>query len=341
MSKLVMINNYVIDVAIREEHTFESEVTNYPTESGANYSDNIRQKPVTVSMDGIVSNSPIGAVVQERGKSAGPGPAANALGALGATILPLYTSEITTAEAYGVLKAVWAAREPVTIRTTLDTFERMALTSLSIPRSKDTGDALHFTASFQQIQVVTNARVRVRTSTGGGGKRSRGPQVPVVTLARPILWRKGSPPGHSVIYDEEIIYYTVQSAYYTSINGPTQNGVNQETGVSAGFTGYQHSAIAGSSVGYYPLTVAETAAFKADLARAKREKAQEDFNRDSGLDTVSFKKKQVDWDKQYSDALSNPSKSAKTPVTSMSDLSRRQPGQAGFGRSPNYNPGNP
>lgn len=145
----VMINDFLIDVALTETHEFEADVTEYPVESGSSISDNIRSKPIMVTMEGLVSNSPLEEIAKYRIAPAEP-----------------------VADAYAMLLDVRDKREPVTIRTSLGTFENMALQSLSIPRDGSRGDALRFTAKFQQIQTVTNVRgKRLRTSIPGGKRK--------------------------------------------------------------------------------------------------------------------------------------------------------------------------
>lgn len=181
--QFVMINNFVIDVSIREDHVFDAEVTDYPTESGTSFSDNIRPTPIQVTMEGIVSNTPLIDIELKRNQG------------------PYLTSEVAVAQAYEVLLSLWNSREPVTIRTSLGTFERMALTSLSMPRTKDTGDALHFTAVFQQIQVVTNKRIRQRS-----GRRNLGPKASKKLASRTVIWNKGFTPGKRPIKETRFIY---------------------------------------------------------------------------------------------------------------------------------------
>jgi hypothetical protein len=197
-NKFVMINNYLIDVSLSENHTFDAEVTDYPVESGGSISDNIRPKPITVSMEGIVSNTPIGEIVTQRAAQAIAKPDSSQ------SLAPFRISPtgepsvVPAGHAYAFLYILWKSREPVTIRTSLDTFERMALTSLSIPRDAATGDALHFTAQFQQIQVVTNERIRKRTSLRSGTtgkKKDFGNKTSVIREQRLIIWHRGFPPG--------------------------------------------------------------------------------------------------------------------------------------------------
>lgn len=179
--QFVMINNFVIDVSVREDHSFESEVTDYPVESGGSFSDNIRRQPISVTMEGIVSNTPIGDVEAIRG--------------INTEDLP----EVSAAKAYAVLRGVWESGEPVTIRTSLGTFENMALQSLSVPRDGDTGDALRFTAVFQQIVTVTNKRVRM-------ARKDLGPRASERKVARTAVWNVGFTPGKRPIKETRLVY---------------------------------------------------------------------------------------------------------------------------------------
>ena len=48
---MITIAGFVIDAALRETHTYESEVTEYPVESGAMITDNIRPRPITIEIE--------------------------------------------------------------------------------------------------------------------------------------------------------------------------------------------------------------------------------------------------------------------------------------------------
>lgn len=149
----VMIDDYVLDVTLSEDHEFESEITDYPVESGSNISDNIRPRPITVTMEGLVSKHPFDHIKLLRDVPESPH---------------------HPHDAYAVLLAIREDREPVTIRTSLDVFKDMALQSLSMPRDASTGDALRFTAKFQQIQTVENKRSKRTAIPAGKGKTNFG-----------------------------------------------------------------------------------------------------------------------------------------------------------------------
>lgn len=154
---MILIDGFEIDCAEQEQHAFDSEVTEHPVENGADIADHIRARPVTVTMSGIVSDTPIGDLASRRALFSRP-----------------------SEEAYTRLLAIRDRRQPVTITTSLGTFERMALSSLSsTPR---TADGFFFTATFVQINVVTNLRTTVRVAVPRAkGKLNRGakPATPV------------------------------------------------------------------------------------------------------------------------------------------------------------------
>jgi Dit-like phage tail protein len=175
---MIIVDGFIIDCSLNETHTLNSEATEFPVESGADLTDHIRQLPVEVLIEGMVSDTPIGAMATIRDGEAltlGEGEIADA-------VLP---SDAAIAH----LERIWSRRQPVTIQTGLGArrgssggkvYERMAMTELEIPRDPATGNAVRFTAKFRQINIVTNERTTVPTATpGGSGKRKLGTK-PVV-----------------------------------------------------------------------------------------------------------------------------------------------------------------
>lgn len=150
---LVRIGDYIIDATVTEAHAFNSDVTEYPVEQGGDITDNIRPKPITVMVEGLVSDTPIGRIADLRNFE-------------GSNSEDFYPSR----DALASLLAIRDAREPVTIVTSLQSFDNMVMTQLSVPRDAATGDALRFSATFQQVIFVTNNRTTVRTATPSNGK---------------------------------------------------------------------------------------------------------------------------------------------------------------------------
>lgn len=161
--QLVLIGDLAIDCTTSEKITHTSEVTEYPVESGSVISDNVQAKPLVIELDCIVSNTPIGEAMAIR------------LGKVSATAdngtatydaLNKFSSTV-----YEDLVNIQAREEFVTLRTSQGKFPRMILKHLGVPRDDKTGDALHFTATFQQVTVIENVRgkrVAVPGASGGG-----------------------------------------------------------------------------------------------------------------------------------------------------------------------------
>ena len=147
---MIEIGGFLVDVAVSEEHSFESEVTAHPVETGADITDNVRAQPIVVTLDCVVSDTPIGEMVKRRDESG---------------------TNVPSSDALAFLKAVRDAREPITLATSLGAYENMVLRSLSVPRTGDTGDALRFRVTFQQVVLVTNARTTVPVAVPRAKKR--------------------------------------------------------------------------------------------------------------------------------------------------------------------------
>lgn len=150
-TQLVSIDDYLIDCSLSETHTYESDVTEYPVESGSNITDNIRPKPIVVEMECLVSNTPINInIIRARGN---------------------IDEQRPTDDAYLLLQTIYEQRKTVSINTSLKTYENMALRNLTIPRGPAL-DELRFTATFIQVQTVENKRsIRVSNPIGTGKKR--------------------------------------------------------------------------------------------------------------------------------------------------------------------------
>lgn len=174
---MLLIDNFLIDASLSESHNRESEVTEFPVESGADFTDHIRQLPVEIEIEGIVSATPIGRVALLRDLDGGSG------------ILP-------TEEALAHLERIFERRQPVTVQTDLQLYERMAMTSLQIPRDRETGKALRFTATFRQIRVITNQRIARRADPIGGGNQKLGPKPAGVDETHQMVYtlRRVPPP---------------------------------------------------------------------------------------------------------------------------------------------------
>jgi len=136
------IEELELDVSIRESHTFDNEVTQYPVETGGTITDHIVNKPDQLSIEGFVTNSPVRIVEQSSTSRAGD-------------------RSDRVLVALDVLRRIRSEKEIVTVVTGLQTYTDMALVKLSIPRDSGRGNALWFTADFTKIQFVKSQTVAI------------------------------------------------------------------------------------------------------------------------------------------------------------------------------------
>ncbi len=62
---MIRIDGFLLDCATSETPVFEADVTSHPVEKGSDVTDNMRVKPVRYTVEGIVSDTPIGVVALE------------------------------------------------------------------------------------------------------------------------------------------------------------------------------------------------------------------------------------------------------------------------------------
>ena len=150
------IGTVVVDVFITENHGLPSETTSYPREKGPNVSDHTRPMPLTLSVEGFISDAPIGKDLIDLRDRETAG------------------QKLPSEFAYAKLEEIYKTAEPVTVVTSLRTYESMVMLSCEITRDKDNGKALQFSCSFQQLTTVTNQRTVIRAETRGVSKVARG-----------------------------------------------------------------------------------------------------------------------------------------------------------------------
>jgi hypothetical protein len=141
----------VLDASISEQHSAEVEVTEHPVEKGANIADHLRPKPEVLTIEGLVTNTPLdpSAALVRRTQGSTQFDSRAEL------------QPERAGQAYADLRALKDSGELVTVVTSLRTYENMALRSLSVPRDARSGQALRFTATLVQVRTVTSATVSV------------------------------------------------------------------------------------------------------------------------------------------------------------------------------------
>lgn len=143
----------VIDATLTETHILSSEVTNYPIESDpadrnspSTVTDHVQLKSRIYQMSGVISDSPIGFLVL-----------GNAQNIVNSAKSFFGTSRST--QYYYMLVALWQARTPFTVTSNLQRYANMIITNLTVNKDVDTANELNFTATLQQINIVTSQSI--------------------------------------------------------------------------------------------------------------------------------------------------------------------------------------
>lgn len=143
------VGSVELDLILDEDHSKSAQVTENPLQDGRAISDGIFLELQDGSLTGLVTNHSLKRA-EERAKQ-----------------LELQDSETLMAEAKNYqlenrakqawvdLKAVMDAKQPVTIVTSLEVYDDVAITNISTERNGDSGDALEIKVSFRQILTVS------------------------------------------------------------------------------------------------------------------------------------------------------------------------------------------
>jgi len=125
----VYIDGFAVDAFLSVDPSFKATVTSEPVESGGTVSDHIVNMPLTLSITGIVSDSPVGEIANERDEDVAP-----------------------TVEGYNKLVEIHKTKKLVTITDyAFPAFTRMAMTSFTPNSTTTTGEAMPFRATFEQM----------------------------------------------------------------------------------------------------------------------------------------------------------------------------------------------
>ena len=143
------VGSVELDLILDEDHSKSAQVTENPLQDGRAISDGIFLELQEGSLTGLVTNHSVKRA-EKRAKQ-----------------LELQDSETLMAEAENYqlenrakqawvdLKAVMDAKKPVTIVTSLEVYDNVAITNISTERNGDSGDALEIKVSFRQILTVS------------------------------------------------------------------------------------------------------------------------------------------------------------------------------------------
>lgn len=128
-------NGLVIDATISEEHSIGVDTTDHPVEKGYNVTDHRRVRPRTIKLTGIMSNYPVKLFASAGG------------------------AKDYVANSWDMFKK-WRDRgDLVTVATSLETYENMLITDVSVPRDSKRGNSFEFTVTAKELRIVESEEV--------------------------------------------------------------------------------------------------------------------------------------------------------------------------------------
>lgn len=133
------------DASVSEVHTDELEITDHPVEEGSDISDHIRKAPITLEMNGVITNNPIVFLASSRAKSPVTTDTENPSDRVGA--------------GYDKLRELQETGELLDVATSLRDYNNMVIQSLSISRDVSTGNILDATLTLREIIVAKQLTV--------------------------------------------------------------------------------------------------------------------------------------------------------------------------------------
>lgn len=143
------VGSVELDLILDEDHSKSAQVTENPLQDGRAISDGIFLELQEGSLTGLVTNHSV-KIAEERAKQLELQDSETLM-----SEAENYQLENRAKQAWVDLKAVMDAKQPVTIVTSLEVYDNVAITNISTERNGESGDALEIKVSFRQILTVS------------------------------------------------------------------------------------------------------------------------------------------------------------------------------------------
>jgi len=185
--KSAVIGVMNLDASLQETHELTAVATKNEVEDGVDVTDHVKLENPKLTIEGIVSDTPITALSVAAGLAlsaaaseasravgspffglavaAGGGIAVNAWkGSMGKTVV---SPPRSTKACFDYMVELYQKRQPFSVVTALKKYDNMVITSLVIPKNVKIGRSFQFTVTMEQIRIVARQFVSVpKTSRG-------------------------------------------------------------------------------------------------------------------------------------------------------------------------------
>lgn len=139
----VNIGGIECDALIHHELGLENEIPDYPVEEGFSVQDTIIQKPKTLTLTVIVTNTPI--------------------------TFRSHASPNRVQEVAAQFQELYAKRELITVTSSKGVYQNMGITSLSLPYDVSTKTSLEIPITLKEVLTTAAKTVTIPSEYGRGG----------------------------------------------------------------------------------------------------------------------------------------------------------------------------
>ena len=137
------LDGIYFDAIITRETTYESDVPEYPIETGFYVTDAILRKPVTLNVKAFISNSPV-------------------------TWRHLRSSN-RLSSTVKKLEELYFSGKLVTFSTSKKVYTSMAITSITVPETEEMANAVEVSITLKQVRVTKSKTKTIPADYGLGG----------------------------------------------------------------------------------------------------------------------------------------------------------------------------
>lgn len=152
-----LANLLFFDATLKEGHRAKNVITRQPVEQGVDITDHVRPEPDELSLDAIITNSPL--------NSDGLDP----------------NSVNNASAAYQLLLSLKNDATFLSVSTALRDYDNMIISSIDVDRDKTTGQVLAVKLAFQSVLLVSSQQVPIPAKPSGTAKKQEG-MKPTTTL---------------------------------------------------------------------------------------------------------------------------------------------------------------
>lgn len=188
------LNAVIFDAEISSKHESSAEVTDHAVERGQDVSDRVRPNPDTVSIEAMVTNTPLAAPPSQAEGITASFQAVQLVAEgrqISVTVLRFSERFDRARSVDAVMRALQKSGTLVRIHTSLRDYEDMAITRFTADRDAATASALPVVLEARAVRLVDTQLVQVPepVERRGRTRRDRGGQAATETRRQSVLAR--------------------------------------------------------------------------------------------------------------------------------------------------------